>query len=320
MDGCPKVSILAACYNHENYIADFLESVLAQNYDNIELIVCDDCSKDRSFERMNEYKERLEARFQSVQLLRNPENMGVTKNFNGMLEKSTGDIIKIVASDDMFQKDAVKEVVRCFSEHPEVDAVVTNGHVVAEESTLENQIRDGLIYPEAPDFEPSGLFERTFKCNMISAPCAFLRRTVFEKHGDYDASFAIEDFEFWLRVTRLQDTRFYFLNENLMCYRKNADSITSMTNNEKLAQRRLFFHKEQLKIMEKYRPYVNPMVFAETVIDNDIRELYFAKNCGLKQYYDEIEKELKDFDCWKDAGSGFQIKSKLRMYKCKWVK
>lgn len=60
MDKEPLVSVCVACYNHQNYVADFLESLLDQTYSNIEVIIADDCSSDNSVNIIKSYLPKLE--------------------------------------------------------------------------------------------------------------------------------------------------------------------------------------------------------------------------------------------------------------------
>ena len=59
MDDMPLVSIVIACYNHEKFIEDCIYSVIQQDYKNIEILICDDCSTDRSWEVLSSLKERM---------------------------------------------------------------------------------------------------------------------------------------------------------------------------------------------------------------------------------------------------------------------
>ena len=59
----PLVSILMPCYNHENFLPDCLDSILGQTYENIELLICDDCSPDGSWTVIESYEARLRQRF-----------------------------------------------------------------------------------------------------------------------------------------------------------------------------------------------------------------------------------------------------------------
>ena len=55
----PLVSLLIPCYNHELFLDDCLESIIAQDYANIELLICDDCSPDNSYTKILSYEQRL---------------------------------------------------------------------------------------------------------------------------------------------------------------------------------------------------------------------------------------------------------------------
>ena len=58
MDCSKKISVIMAAYNCESTVADSIESILNQTYDNIEFIICDDCSSDKTYEILKKYKEK----------------------------------------------------------------------------------------------------------------------------------------------------------------------------------------------------------------------------------------------------------------------
>lgn len=312
----PLVSILAACYNHEKFIGDFVQSVMDQTYENIELIICDDCSRDASYEVLMSYKEQLEGRLPHVEILKNETNQGVTKNFNRLVKASRGEIVKIVASDDFFAPDAVSAVVDYFGKNPKARAAVVNGNKIKEGSTYSEKELLGKIYETAPDFNPDTLLRRTFECNIISAPCTFLRKNVFDEFGLYDEDFAIEDLEYWFRLIS-KGVEFEFIDEELLFYRINENSITSTEANEALARRKTFFHKNEMGILEKYRNSIPAADYAKIIINRNIAELYFAAAHGLEEYKQEIKQELDSFDGWKDTDLAFKAKAKARILKCR---
>ena len=112
-------SIVIASYNHDKYVIECLNSIKAQNYPYIELIVIDDCSTDTTYQLECEWFEENREKFHNIILLKNDENRGVVKTMNRGLEICTGDYILRFASDDCLLVDAVKKIVSVYSENPE---------------------------------------------------------------------------------------------------------------------------------------------------------------------------------------------------------
>ena len=96
----PLVSILIFSYNHEQYIAECLESILVQNYPNIELIVIDDCSPDKTWEIIENYKLRCKQKLHNINFILKDTNKGLVDSINQGVNVATGDFILMCASDD----------------------------------------------------------------------------------------------------------------------------------------------------------------------------------------------------------------------------
>ena len=97
--GNPKVSAIVLTYNHEDYLEDTLDSVVLQDYDNLEIIVADDGSRDRTVEVIQEYANRYPNRIMPVI---NQPNLGVTGNSNRGLFASSGEYIVFLGGDDQY--------------------------------------------------------------------------------------------------------------------------------------------------------------------------------------------------------------------------
>ena len=104
-------SVLVACYNHENYIEDVLKSLYHQTYQNIELLVCDDCSTDHSWDKIQAYLNDKRDRFAGVKLIRHEQNKGLVEGLLEMLEASSGILIKDMAGDDVFGENYFEDIV-----------------------------------------------------------------------------------------------------------------------------------------------------------------------------------------------------------------
>lgn len=110
-----KVSIAIPAYNREDLVQRAIESALAQTHPDIEVVVVDNCSTDRTFEVVQEYA-RLDQR---VRCFRNDENIGPVRNWMKCLEYSTGEYIKFLFSDDWLEPHAVERYLAPLVEHRE---------------------------------------------------------------------------------------------------------------------------------------------------------------------------------------------------------
>lgn len=290
----PLVSLLIPCYNHERFLDDSLSSLVGQDYENMELLICDDCSPDGSYAKIRGWEERLRSRFSRVELLRNEVNCGVTKNINRMLALAKGDIIKILASDDAMMPDTVSAAVACMRE-THADVLIVNGFKVPEDRHFPHFGDGEAVYAQAPDLSGDGLFVRTALRNDIFAPGAFISREVFRRCGTYDESIPVEDFEFWLRLAKGGEVRFSYLDRPLICYRVSAGSISSQTGNAGLERRRRMFHRAEMDTLRKYASDLPREVYAEAVLRRILDERYLAVNAGLADWNRELRREWSAF-------------------------
>ena len=308
MNEQPLVSVLIPCYNHQAFLPDCLESLIRQTYENIELLICDDCSPDDSWNVICGYAPKLEARFGRVEFLRNETNQGVTKNVNRMLRLAKGDYIKTLASDDAMAPTAIGEMVSFMEQNPRYGVAVTNGIKVPEQQHYPDFGSDEVIYPQPPDFSPEGFFLRTARCNPISAPAAMVRRSVYDRFGLYDEDVKVEDYEFWLRILKDGDVLFGYLDSRLLYYRINGGSMTSMENNPQLARRRKVFHTSEMDTLRKYRQYFSPADYSRLVLERILTERQIAVACGLKEWEQELRLAWKRFDGWQALSAGERLR------------
>ena len=304
----PLVSVLVPCYNHELFLDDCLESIIGQSYANIELLICDDCSPDNSYEKILAYADRLKARFPRVEILKNEVNCGVTKNVNRMLRLAKGSYVKTLASDDAMAPDAIGEMVAYLEANPAISVVVANGVTVLEQERYPSFTPQGKIYDAAPDFSPEGFFLRVARCNPISAPAAMVRMSVYETYGMYDETIKVEDYEFWLRILKDGNTQFGFLDKALLYYRINANSMTSATHNAGLADRRRRFHQSVMDTLYKFREAIPPEAFADMVLSYIHTERCVAVSHKLWDWEAQLFSDWKQFDGWKALPLGQRLK------------
>ncbi|MCL6272209.1 glycosyltransferase [Sansalvadorimonas sp. 2012CJ34-2] len=210
-DKSPLVSVVITCYNHVNYIADAVNSVLSQTYKNLELIVVDDGSTDGSSEVLDQLSQQ--AGFTVI----HQKNAGVSAAMNKGLSLCSGEYIATLDSDDMFLADKLQKQVTYLENHKDV-AICGGGMLIVDE--------DGTI--SAPKrFPPERMldFEDVFceKQDIIPSSSALVRREVFDKVGGYSSDVRIQDLYFWLKVTAA-GYQISALHDVLIYYRKHESN------------------------------------------------------------------------------------------------
>ena len=102
------VSVVVVSYNSEKFIVETLESIKNQNYDFIELIICDDCSVDLTVELCINWITKNNKIFKNIELITSMNNYGISVNINKGLNKATGEWIKFIAGDDYLLNNCIQ--------------------------------------------------------------------------------------------------------------------------------------------------------------------------------------------------------------------
>jgi glycosyltransferase involved in cell wall biosynthesis len=228
----PLVSIVIPSYNHERYLQAAIDSVLAQDYPRIELIVIDDGSTDGSAGILSKYGERIRWEVQS--------NKGQVATLNKGWLMSRGEILGYLSADDLLLEGAVSNAVRCLEQHPEAPLVYCDFNLIDPDSAVIRRVR-------TPEFN-----YRDMVANMICppGPGAFFRRSAFQKAGTWHSGFKqMLDYEYWLRLGL--HGPFVRIPEVLAAYRVHPGSQT-------FASTRQIRAEEPVNIIQAY--FEGPLV------------------------------------------------------------
>jgi glycosyltransferase involved in cell wall biosynthesis len=129
----PLVSILIACYNHELYIKECLESILADGYQNFEIILIDDGSTDQSSEIIKEWivkNPTINIQYESQ------DNIGLTKTLNKLITIAKGDYLCMLASDDKLVSGGIQKRINGLHENPTKMAIIGDAYVINSKSEI----------------------------------------------------------------------------------------------------------------------------------------------------------------------------------------
>jgi glycosyltransferase involved in cell wall biosynthesis len=195
-------------YNQADFIVWTVRSVLLQRYPELEYILMDGGSDDRTLELLRPYEARF-AHFQSM-----PDG-GQSAAIAAGFERSTGSIMAWLNSDDVLAPGALHVVARFFDEHPEIDALYSHRCIVDER----NDATGYWILPPHSD-------HKMMRWDLIPQETCFWRRSLFEKCGNVDPSFRFAmDYDLFVRFMRAG--RFARLPRFLGAFRKHPAAKTS---------------------------------------------------------------------------------------------
>ncbi len=203
----PLVSVLTTCYNREAYLAEAIESVLAQSFQNFEYLIVDDCSKDRSCEIALDYARR-DSR---VRLHRNDVNLGDYPNRNKAASLARGKYLKYVDADDFIYPTGLQVLVEMMEAHPQA------GYGLCSLQQHVSRPFPIVLSPEEAyrwHFTGFPLFHKAPLSAMIT-------RTAFDAVGGFPARRMSSDYEMWLRLS--ESFPVLLMPDGIVWYREHGD-------------------------------------------------------------------------------------------------
>lgn len=259
-DSKPLVSIIVPCYNHENYISSCIDSIVKQTYENIELIVIDDGSTDKSVEILTNLSQAYNFYFESQ------KNIGLIETLNKALSMAKGKYICPFASDDIMFLDRIEKQVSILESR--LDIAVCAGNIIEISNT-------GEILPKQKIRPKRELnFNDLFGVDVPGppAPTTMIRKSVIDEVGKYDPEIKIEDWYMWLKIAK-SGHKILVTDDLFTYYRKHQQNTHS--------NYRLMLENE-LKIIDQYSSHPNynhlkNRILISTFVKTSNRDKKFAR-------------------------------------------
>jgi len=208
-----KVSVLIANYNNQNYLKDCIRSVKKQTYKNIEIIFHDDYSQDRSVYNAS--------KFEDIKILKN-KNRGKYGSFNQMkayqraFDKSKGEIIFLLDSDDLFSKKQIQTIVNIFSNNKKISSIF-DLPIIKYENKLKFVKKKKKLLPNIWPYIPP-------------QSCIAIRRDHFKKIMNKINFNLFPDIWMDFRIAlylKYISNNFFILENNLTYYRQSPEMISA---------------------------------------------------------------------------------------------
>lgn len=188
-----KISIITVCFNSERTIEKTLKSVAFQTYCNIEHIVFDGNSTDKTVDIVKKFKH--------ISILESKKDNGVYFALNNAMNVATGDIIALLHADDFYYNEFVVEQIVSTFEQNNIDVIYADLQYVSQDNKV-------VRYWKAGHFEPKKLFFGW----MPPHPTIFFKTEVLKKIGGFDTNFKISaDYDWILRVFNCQEIKIAYL-------------------------------------------------------------------------------------------------------------
>ncbi|QGG50051.1 glycosyltransferase [Lysinibacillus pakistanensis] len=241
MKDFPKVSVAMITYNHEKYINEAIESVMKQSYPNIELIISDDCSNDRTSEIIKMYKDKYPSK---IRVLDNKQNLGMQKNFMQTLKACDGKYIALLEGDDAWINENKIQVQVDFLENNHEFFICSHRAKVLNElnANFPAYIPDLTLTKGEVSFEQllSGLFLPTasvvFRNYNLDFP------SWYEKYLCMDRA---------LHLLNARHGKIYYIDQTYSMYRTHENGVWSSIKHEK----ELEILEDKISMIEDYNLY-----------------------------------------------------------------
>ena len=269
----PLVSVIIPTYNRASLLKRAIKSVLDQTYKNLEIIIVDDGSTDRTEEIVKDFSDKR------IRYIHHSKNRGVSAARNRGVKSSKGNFIALLDHDDEYLPERIEKSLKVFKDAPESLGMVWSNFWKV------NPVRDvslnGVNKEKKVAFLKYSLED--VKKWMFPMPLTWtIRKKVFEKIGFFDEELGpAEDTDFAIRLCK--NFSFYFIDEPLAIYHITKGSLSSNINIEKLIKIRKIFLEKHLdlkknrKLIASYLCYIG----SDLLRIGQVKE---ARKCLLKSF------------------------------------
>ncbi|WPO98865.1 glycosyltransferase [Pseudomonas sp. HR96] len=214
----PLVSVIVPVYNQAQYVAASLQSICDQDYPNLEILVCDDCSKDETATVVEQFLVAYEGPH-VIRFYRNELNKGISPNVNFLIEQSTGQYLCFFAGDDLMHVGKVATQVRYMAENPEC---FISYHDV---DVFESSSNAHLYFYSERHVPRNGGYDVLIRHQSFNCGCANMVRSEPKVYCDTEIRHA-SDWLHYIDMLYASKGKIHYIPEVLAKYRRHSGNIT----------------------------------------------------------------------------------------------
>ena len=276
----PLVSIPVITYNSAKTVVETLDSIKAQTYPRLELIVSDDCSTDDTVALCQEWIKQNKERFERTKVILAEQNTGVSANFNRGETACRGEWVKPIAGDDLLMPACVRDCMDYVMTHPETIYLFGRQKAFGADEDRCKQIDNVFDYTFFSKTIDEQLHHLIFDCNCVPATTVFYGRLKAKDIGvtNDERIPLLEDWPKWVNLLRA-GVKFQFVDKELVKYRVGGVSTNSQPSLNYYRTARLFCFLYQYP--EWYKE--NPDAAVKRVVKEE---------AGIYEYLIDAERQL----------------------------
>ena len=279
MNSIPLVNIVMVTYNQEKFISQAIESVLKQKTTfPIQLIIGDDCSTDKTLQICMHYADNHP---EMISLIKNSTNVGLAKNYEGVLNACKAKYISILEGDDYWVDDEkLQKQTEILESDPEIGLIHASTYILIEDSGK-------IISPPKKtiirNFKNQGnIYELLIRDNFIFSLTAVFRRNLMVEKVDFkylvDNNLQTIDYALWLGISK--HSKVAFIKDTVGVYRMRS---TSISHNPSIQSQETFF--QSVKLIINYYLNIYPVdKYSILEFENKINDSLFSRSLFYGDY------------------------------------
>lgn len=212
------ISIVMATYNGEKYLRPQIESILTQSYKNIELVVVDDASTDRTLSILKEFA----VRDNRIYIYPAEKNLGFIANFERGIRLAKGEFIALADQDDIFRRDKIEVLINTLKAYPERDLAVSDLSLIDENGN----VLSGSMWTSQKRYTSTGHpFRHLVYANFATGCAMMIRRRLLDFALPFSPNCLSHDW--WLAVVAASEKSggICLVREALTAYRQHASNV-----------------------------------------------------------------------------------------------
>jgi hypothetical protein len=274
----PKVSVLIPTFNYARYLPEAIESVLAQDLEDFELVISDDCSTDNSAEIIAHFA----AKDRRLHFTIHRRRLGMVQNWNWCLSQVRAPYAKIVFGDDrLASRSTLSQLVALLDAHPSA-VIASSPRFLIDENSQVIKVQDSL--GKAGLHQGTKVIERCLVRdeNLVGEPSIVLFRTAAARRGFNENYRQLVDVEMWCHLLERGDL--IYAPQPLSCFRRHRQQQTELNRTQ------LVGIKEAIKLALQHqsKPYLGKCAVRQ-ILGN---QLYAIRTCRRKRGV-EPDEEMK---------------------------